>query len=177
MTLARGSSRPSWSCRTVRPSGAAGKASVGLSVDASLSTACATAAGEGLLKGISREALRVIFPMAVAISIFSATGGRKPLSRSPTGHGLPALLSLFPHSRRHRPANIENFSAGSAIGIRQDGEWGIRERVIRRRVRGFADRWHRLLTARRTTSSKATIPLSMTGKPATTQQALTPSQS
>lgn len=34
-------------------------------------------------------------------------------------------------------------SAAAAIGIRQDGEWDIRERVIRRRVRGFADRWHR----------------------------------
>jgi len=115
--------------------------------------------------------------MAVAISIFSATGGRS-LSLDPQPvTGSPAFLSLLPQSRRNRPANIQNFSAGSAIGIRHDGEWGIRERVISGEFEASPTAGIGLLTARRTTSSKATIPLSMTGKPAATQQALTRSQS
>ena len=46
-----------------------------------------------LLKGMSREALSVIFRTAVAMSMFSATGGREPLSRPPTRHGPPSPSS------------------------------------------------------------------------------------
>ena len=46
MTLTRRSSSPSSSCKTVRPSSTATKASAGLSVGASTCVACATQAGE-----------------------------------------------------------------------------------------------------------------------------------
>jgi hypothetical protein len=50
----------------------------------------------GLLKGMSREELRVIFRTAVAILIFSATGGREPLSRPPTCREVPHPALTLP---------------------------------------------------------------------------------
>ena len=58
------------------------------------------------LKGMSREALRVIFRTAVAILIFSATGSRETLSRPPTRHGIPAFLSLFRRRQRYGPGDV-----------------------------------------------------------------------
>src|SRR3546814_21184356 len=47
-----------------------------------------------LLKGMSRDEDRVIFLTAVAIGMYSATGGRKTLSRPPTRHETSAALFL-----------------------------------------------------------------------------------
>jgi hypothetical protein len=95
-----------------------------------------------LLKGMSRDALNVIF-WTEAMSVFSATGGRDAfLSTSNPSRTDTAFLSLF--GRRFRGIReVEDLGARRSIGLRHHTERRERERMIGRRVCLLADRDHR----------------------------------
>src|SRR6266853_2697668 len=93
-----------------------------------------------LLKGMSRDALRVIF-WTEAISILRDGRPRASLSSSNPSQTDRSYLSLFCRPRRNR--DVEDLGAGRAVGLRHHTERGEREGVIGRQACLLADRHHR----------------------------------